>query len=212
MQSEMLKHFSPRTQLSRLKVRFFRILKHSQEYSAWLENGQAFGLKTDSTDRKTIIGRKRTSTEYFLLLFLSCFFTLTSLSLCPTLLLVQSTRAGSCKEHGVRSQQEEDRDHTSHDSPVFYPDPEVIELSLAMVFVLLLVPFLLPAKLFQLADAVRQQEVRRQALIFVHLLWLQGRRCQWDLLRELDRGQGCHWGSLRGWACLCRPWTAKHNV
>lgn len=92
----------------------------------------------------------------------------------------------------MRSQQEEDRDQSSHDSPVFYPNPEVIELPLAMVLVLLLVPFLLPAKLLQLADAVGQQEVRRQAVFFIHLLWLQGGRRQWDLLRKLDRGQGCH--------------------
>lgn len=104
------------------------------------------------------------------------------------------------------------RDHSSRDSPVLYPNPEVIELPLAMVLVLLLVPFLLPAKLLQLADAVRQQEVRRQAVLCIHLLWLQGRRRQWHLLRKLDRGQGCHRGSLQGWACLCHPWAAKHNV
>lgn len=74
---------------------------------------------------------------------------------------------------------------------VFYPNPEVIELPLAMMFVLLLVPFLLPAKLFQLADTVWQQEVRRQAVFFIHLLGLQGRRRQWDLLRKLEGRQGC---------------------
>lgn len=78
-----------------------------------------------------------------------------------------------------------------------------------MVFVLLLVPFLLPPELFQLADAIWQQEVRRQVVFFIHLQGLQGRRRQRDLLRKLDSGQGCCWGPLQGWACLWRPRTAK---
>lgn len=45
-------------------------------------------------------------------------------------------------------EQGEGRWHESLDSPVFYPNPQVIELPLAIVFVLLLVPFLLSAKLF----------------------------------------------------------------
>lgn len=134
-------------------------------------------------------------------------------SLSPIHLMIQSASAGICKEHlVVRRQQKEDRDQKSYDSPVFYPNPEVIELPLAMVFVLLLVPFLLPSKLFQLADAIWQQEVRRQAVVFVHLQGLQGRRCQWDLLRKLDSRQGCCWGTFEGWACLYHLWTAKHNI
>jgi len=105
--------------------------------------------------------------------------------------MVESTKAVICIEQLVRRSQGQDRDHKSDDSPVFYPNPEVIELPLAMVFVLFLVPFLLPAKLFQLADAIWQQEMRRQAVFFVHLQGLQGRRCQWDLFGKLDSGQGC---------------------
>lgn len=40
--------------------------------------GQAFGLKIASTDRKRIIGKKKTSTEYLSVVVLFPFFTLTS--------------------------------------------------------------------------------------------------------------------------------------
>jgi hypothetical protein len=44
--------------------------------------------------------------------------------------------------------------------PVLNSNPEVIELPRPLVFVLPLMPLLLPSKLFQLAEAVREQEMR----------------------------------------------------
>ena len=44
-------------------------------------------------------------------------------------------------------------------SPVLDADPEVVELPRPLVFVLPLVPLLLPPELLQLAEAVRKQEV-----------------------------------------------------
>lgn len=60
-------------------------------------------------------------------------------------------------------------------SPVLDADPEVIELPWSLVFVLPLVPLLLPSKLLQLAEAVREQEVRGQGWV-VLLRWSGGGR------------------------------------
>lgn len=77
-------------------------------------------------------------------------------------------------------------------SPVLDADPEVIELPWSLVFVLPLVPLLLPPELLQLAEAVREQEVWGQGWVF-----LLGRAGGGHRGHCRDGSSWGHWGWAR---------------
>lgn len=86
-------------------------------------------------------------------------------------------------------------------SPVLEADPQVIELPRPLLLVLPLVPLLLPPKLLQLAEAVREQEVWGQGRVL-----LLGRDSGGRRWRGGDGGGGGGgWGRAGrgplGWGC-----------